>query len=117
MIGAYCASSVLFAPVTTTFVPVVRLRETKSDVVDHEIVLSTASLGITLAPIVTPGPPVRIRAPPPVEAPNRPRSAAAPVNAIRNTPRPAASYFSLAPAGSHPSADAFGAARNKFQGL
>ena len=65
---AHCGRLVLFLAVTTTFGPVVLLNETRSDCVDHVTVASAARSGATAAPIVVPGPPVRIVAPLPVKA-------------------------------------------------
>src|SRR5215471_5551037 len=106
LMAAHCGFPVVFLAVTTTLGPVVRLREMRSDVVDHVMTASVTRPGVTDAAIVAPSPPVRM-APP------------LPVSAIRYTrlPSPAASYCCRTPAGSQLSIIPFGEARKRFHGL
>src|SRR5579859_4505027 len=103
--ATHSAELVVFRPVTTTVGPVVRLSEIRSDPADQVIVWS-ARAGVTVAPMVAPGPPVRM-------------DDGLFINAMRNGrfPCPADSYLLLTPAGSQSSAGAFGAARSRFHGL
>src|SRR5436190_15750296 len=105
-IGTHCQRPVVFRAVTTTFGPVVRLSEMRFDRVDHVMAVLAARLGVTVAPIVAPAPPVRIAAP-------------LPVTAIRYTrfPSSAGPNCWRTPAGSQLSTIPFGAARRRFHGL